>query len=183
MSPEEYKKYSKKTRADGKRFEKFIEKLFNKFFNWEIHCYQSKQKQYNIGENRAGVEIKYDERSLDTKNVYIEYEEKAKQRKGSYVKSGILRKDNSWLFVIGHQDGLIFCFSIKLLLRLYKRNKKTKKYELKKTPTSKSFLIPIEDAKRMAEWYFKKRCIRPSEKPSRDLTKVWKMINNKQIED
>ena len=61
--------------------------------------YTSKKFQYKVGENTAGIEIKHDMMFRKTNNLFIEI--KTKCRNGSWLKSGIYRNDNTWLFLIG----------------------------------------------------------------------------------
>ena len=63
--------------------------------------YSSKKYQLNEGENLLGAEIKRDGLFRKTGNLYIEIKEKSHPQKKKYIDSGIYRKDNSWLFVIG----------------------------------------------------------------------------------
>lgn len=105
----------------------------------------STQYQYGEGENILGIEIKNDKKFRDTGNLYIEVEEKADAINSEYVKSGIFRDDNSWLYLIG--DYLtIYIFAVNFLVAMYK----TGKYRDTVTPTSKGFLIPLGDANKYA---------------------------------
>lgn len=103
--------------------------------------YSSQKYQYEVGENMLGAEIKRDGRFRDTGNLYFETAEKAHPDNAKFVPSGIHRKDNSWLFVIGDEE-TIYIFSIKYLSLLEERYKKVS------GPTSKGFLMPIEDAEK-----------------------------------
>ena len=58
-----------------------------------------------------------------------------------YIPSGIYRKDNSWLFVIGDEK-IVYIFSTKYLKKLECR------YEQRIKTTSKGFLIPITEAEK-----------------------------------
>lgn len=101
--------------------------------------------QYDEGENILGIEIKNDKMFRDTGNLYIEVEEKADANNKNYVKSGILRNDNSWLYLIG--DYLtVYIFAVNLLVGLYE----TKKYKNVEKPTSRGFLLPLGDANKYA---------------------------------
>lgn len=56
----------------------------------------------NEGENKIGVEIKFDEKSKDTHNFYFEYAEKHKKTQDkSFYPSGVIKNDNSYWFLIG----------------------------------------------------------------------------------
>jgi hypothetical protein len=84
-------------------------------------------------------------RFKETGNLFIEYEEKATQRPGDFVKSGIARADNTWLYVVG-DFGCVFLFSKKLLVEL----KETGNYQVKQShsQTSWGYLLPITDAEK-----------------------------------
>lgn len=99
--------------------------------------------QTQVGENKAGIEIKLDQRMKETGNVYIETAEKANPENGSYVPSGIYREDNTWLYAIGDYS-TVYVLPKKYLQMLEKR------YEQKQIATSKGFVMPVEDAEKYA---------------------------------
>jgi len=101
--------------------------------------YASKAFQVKEGENMLGAEIKRDGNFQKTGNLYIETAEKSHPDIQSFSPSGIYRKDNSWLFVIG-DERCIYIFATKYLQMLEKR------FEVRFTPTSRGFLIPLPDA-------------------------------------
>jgi len=103
-----------------------------------IMNYGSKKYQHEKGENLAGIEIKNDTKFTETGNLYIETEEKANPLNKNYIKSGIYRNDNTWLYIIGDFD-LFFIFGKNILILLHKSDK----YRPVTTPTSKGFLLPI----------------------------------------
>ena len=86
-----------------------------------------------------GAEIKRDGKFRETGNIYIETSEKSHPDKPEFTPSGILRKDNSWLYVIGDEK-TIYIFSTKYLQLLANR------YQVKETPTSRGFIMPISEA-------------------------------------
>ena len=88
-----------------------------------------------------GAEIKRDGNFRKTGNLYIETAEKSHPDNKNYVPSGIFRKDNSWLFVIGDEETL-YIFATKYLQRLSDRYK-----EVIKT-TSIGRLMPIAEAEK-----------------------------------
>lgn len=168
---EKYDEYRKQKTEQGNDFQKLIEKLLKRFFDLSIQCFETKDEQYNIGENKIGLEIKYDDIIKETGNLFIEYAEKATKREGPYALGGILKNDNSWLYIIGDFKE-IYCINIKTLRRMYEKNKKRTKYpwvenELK---TSLGFLISKEKALKICLWWFLKN------------RKGWKLhINKKEI--
>lgn len=101
--------------------------------------YSSRRYQNTEGENMLGAEIKRDGKFRGTGNLYIEVCEKSHPDNSCYIPSGIHRKDNSWLYVIGDEK-TVWIFSTKYLRLLEGRYKKVSK------PTSKGFLIPIAEA-------------------------------------
>lgn len=105
--------------------------------------YASRKGQIQHGENMLGAEIKRDGKFRETGNLYIEFAEKAHPDNADYVRSGIMRQDNSWLFVIG-DEAAVFIFSTKYLRLLAPR------YEIVEKPTSRGFLLPLVDAEKYA---------------------------------
>jgi hypothetical protein len=101
--------------------------------------YASRRFQIDHGENMLGAEIKRDDRFRETGNIYLEVAEKSDPRNPNYIASGIMRQDNSWLFVIG-DERCIYIFSTKYLRLLSKRYKKVT------TPTSIGYVMPIAEA-------------------------------------
>lgn len=103
--------------------------------------YSSRMFQNSEGENMIGAEIKRDGQFRTTGNLYIEIAEKSHPDNYGFIPSGIHRKDNSWLFVIGDEK-TIYIFSTKYLVMLQN------KYITVGIPTSKGFLMPICDAEK-----------------------------------
>jgi len=103
--------------------------------------YASRKYQNDYGENMLGAEIKRDGMFRETGNLYIETAEKSHPDNLNYIPSGIYRRDNSWLYVIGDEQ-TIYIFSTKYLRLLEPRYKKKTK------TTSKGFLMPLRDADR-----------------------------------
>ncbi len=82
-------------------FEVFIDKQF-KARGVDIGLYYGRDLQY-AGESEAGIEIKYDIKSRDTHNYYIEYQERMRNT-GAWVDSGILKNDNTRFYLFGTMD-------------------------------------------------------------------------------
>lgn len=108
----------------------------------------SRKFQFETGENLQGFEIKYDSRctgcSTDkppTNQLSIEIAEKTNSSNAYYVKSGIYRDDNSWLYIQGNYHQF-WVFSKKLLLLLHESGR----YKENTLPTIKTFYLPITDA-------------------------------------
>jgi len=103
-----------------------------------ISVFKTKEYQFKFGECREGIEIKYDRRSLDRMQLSIEVEER-KDLDSPWVKSGILKKDNSWLYVQGN-DEWAYIFMKKILVHIF--NKRNPQIEIP-VPTIKTFFIDI----------------------------------------
>lgn len=101
--------------------------------------YASRRFQIEQGENMLGAEIKRDGEFNKTGNLYIETAEKSHPDNERYVASGIMRQDNSWLYVIGDEQ-VIWIFSTKYLRWLKPRFKPVE------TPTSQGYLLPRVEA-------------------------------------
>jgi hypothetical protein len=133
-------------------FQDFVIDLFIRELGIPISIYSSKDYQIGVGENRQGFEIKYDSRILETGNVSIEVAEKSKRDESApYVRSGILRRDNTIFYVQGNLD-IVFLFSKRELVRRYYCDFKDKVREF--NGTIKKFHIPLNLAKSIAIKFF-----------------------------
>jgi len=138
-----YENYSEEKRNEGEEYQDFVvNKLYE--IGLVIVTYISRKYQFTEGENKAGLEIKFDERLEETGNLYIEIAEKSNPDNENYVSSGIYRKDNSWLWAIGNYQ-FIYIFSKKYLKLLYV-SKRYQEVE-NKTKTSRGFLLPTIKSK------------------------------------
>lgn len=127
--------YYKEMLSKGLHFQDFvIDELYK--IGLPVISYSSKEYQNLIGENKAGIEIKLDQKFRDTGNIYIEYAEKTNADNLNYIDSGILRSDNTWLYLIGDYK-TIFIFSKKQLCFLMNSN--NVKHIV--TATSKGYLL------------------------------------------
>lgn len=82
-----------------------------------LNAYMSRKYQFNVGESLSGIEIKHDSKITQTGSIYFESMAVKKDKKG-LVEGGILRKDNTWLYIIG-TDNRAYAFSKKLLQAKY----------------------------------------------------------------
>lgn len=121
----------------GLEYQDFISKALN------ITNYSSKKYQYDLGENSLGIEIKLDTRFEETGNIYFETHEKTRAENANFVESGINRKDNSWLYLIGNYKKA-FVFAKKYLPKILENCREVT------ISTSKGLLLPIEKAERFA---------------------------------
>ena len=132
----------------GNKYAQYIHKIFA--IEWcvpehMVKPYETQGEQWAIGENKLGVEIKYDEKSIKSPNLYIEVKEKSVPSKPTYSASGIYRVDNSWLFLIGNYD-IYYVFEIDAIRRLESEGD----WRRVKTPTSLGFLLPKTEAEKAA---------------------------------
>lgn len=135
--------YAKKL-PQGLEFQDFVTDKLMDILGISLSTYQSKKYQLK-GENRQGIEIKFDDRMKTTGNLYIETEEKSNPDNMCFVRSGIYRDDNTWLYIIGDYSTL-FIFGKQTL-----RNMDTMgNYRKVEIPTSRGFLIPLESANKYA---------------------------------
>jgi len=132
---------------EGLEFQDFISDLLLTELGFALTSYCSRQYQWLHGENRQGVEIKLDRRILETGNVSIEVAEKSAAHINGWTDSGIMRKDNAWLYVQGNKE-IVFIFG-KVILQLQYRAKYLDKVREPK-PTIRTFLMPIAEARRIA---------------------------------
>lgn len=136
-----YKTYYFEKLEEGLEYQDFITELLIKEIGISLSTFSSKNYQNKIGENRQGFEIKFDNKMLDTGNIYIEVKEKSNPNNENYVNSGIYRNDNTWLYLIGNYQ-TVYIFGKSHLKLMYE----IKKYREVKTKTSIGFLLPILDA-------------------------------------
>ena len=129
----------------GLQFQDFVIDLLMRELGFALSNYSSRRWQFEVGENRQGIEIKLDRRILETGNISIEVAEKSKSSNSKFIPSGIMREDNTWLYIQGNPD-IIFIFAKTLLRGLYKSGK----YRINEMPTIQRFLLPIKDAEAYA---------------------------------
>lgn len=138
---------------DAEEFQDFVsEKLRSANPCIIIQAYCSKKYQRSHGESASGIEIKHDRRingedgNKPTRNIYIETSEKPYPEYSEFIPSGILRNDNTWLYLVGDYTEA-FLFSKKMLFRIYIRIGEYKDIGLREvsTPTSQGFVIPTNN--------------------------------------
>lgn len=106
----------------------------------------SKKYQMN-GENMLGLEIKHDLRlhgedgNRATGNLYIETHEKADPSRPYFVKSGIYREDNSWLYGVGDYS-VFYVFPKNILIRVDQKKDSPLWLVRRENDTSKGFTMP-----------------------------------------
>lgn len=133
---------------ESMEYQDFVVDILIKNLGLVISNYSSRRYQFNIGESRQGIEIKLDKRISPKGNVSIEVFEKSKASNNMWVKSGILREDNTWLYIQGNYE-YIFIFSKRSLRKIYEDKYYRRVWEPK--PTIKTFLITFDEAKAICE--------------------------------
>ena len=118
----------------------------------------SKRYQNEVGESISGYEIKLDRRFRDTGNLYFEYAEKSNPHNENYVPSGFLRKDNTWLWIIGDYKE-VWIIGKRSIQRLYdyctnERFRQSKGIKFVKQETSMGMCVPIKVINTIAVNYF-----------------------------
>lgn len=144
MGKSDMTEYYQKQLQTGLEYQDFICELLLKELGFPIITYASKKYQYTKGENKHGIEIKYQSLIQKYNNLYIETEEKSNENNLQFIKSGIYRDDNCWLFLTGDYQ-TVWIFGTRILIGLH-GTKKYKETEPKDYKTSKGFLLPVEAA-------------------------------------
>ena len=105
---------------------------------------EDKLFQYQVGENRQGHEVKLDSRCTETGRLSIEIAEKTRASNHAWQPSGILRRDNSWLYIQGNYQR-VFVFPKSWLVRYFLS--KIEPSEIHESyGTVRKFYLPIETA-------------------------------------
>ena len=130
----------------GLEYQDFVCEVLLKELGFPIITYASLKYQYKKGENKQGIEIKYQSKMTEYKSIYIETEEKSNENNANFVPSGIFRDDKTWLFLTGNYN-ILFIFSVRFLRRMFKSNL-FKQVEPKKIKTSKGFVLSFADAEK-----------------------------------
>lgn len=140
-------RYRHEKSESGTRYQDFVVELLWIRRGLPIMQFASREYQIRKGESLTGVEIKNDEKYAETGNLWIEVGEKAMPRDGDFAPAGILRGDNSWLYVIGDYR-TVFVFAKRNLVLLHE----AKRYPVIENArkTSIGFLLPRADARRWA---------------------------------
>ncbi|MCC0632051.1 hypothetical protein KGF47_18295 [Clostridioides sp. ZZV13-5731] len=135
------------------QFEVFIDHKFLEF-GVDIGLFYNEEGQYSKGECEAGIEIKYDMKSKETGNLYIEYAEKLNSHNKDWVNSGIFKNDNTRYFLIGTKE-LFWILRKRDLLDLYEELNQSRgvsgcRMVKAKRDTSLGFIISKEKANKMS---------------------------------
>ena len=133
--------YYKEMLEKGLEYQDFVMEKLIEELGISLTQYSSKKFQYTVGENKQGIELKFDDRYKKTGNLYIETAEKSNANNTRFISSGIYRNDNTWLYLIGNYE-MIFIFSKKYLVYIHKKHL----YKEIEIPTSQGFLLDSEGA-------------------------------------
>lgn len=139
----------KRSMENGLEFQDFVaDQLFE--HGLFVQYYASRRYQYERGESRQGVEIKFDSWCTKSQRLSIETAEKTRID-GPWSPSGIYRKDNTWLYVQGNYE-VFFIFSKTQLqsLHVWENPDGSLRLERKEEPTVRAFYMPFEVAERWA---------------------------------
>lgn len=144
--------YYKEKLQKGLEYQDFITDILISELGIALSSYASEKHQYTKGENKQGFEIKHDMMYEETNNLYIETAEKTNKLNENFIKSGIFRNDNTWLYIIGNYKE-VFIFSKKHLILMYEKGN----YKKAGNDTSQGFLLDKESA----EMYCVKKILIP----------------------
>ena len=139
-----YDSYYKDKLEQGLEYQDFVADVLYEI-GLPIFNYNSKKYQIAKGENKLGIEIKFDNMFSNTGNFWIEVQEKSNPNNTHYVDSGIFRHDNTWLYVIGNYE-VIYIFAKKHLQEFSRKSIIIEN----STKTSRGFLLNKTDADRLS---------------------------------
>jgi len=136
--------YYQKQLAAGQEYQDFIADQLWDLRKWRVQNYTSARYQLTKGENSQGLEIKHDTLMKKTGNLYIEISECADPYHPHFP-SGIYA-GHSICYLIGDYERA-FLFYTDLLQNIHRRQL----YRTISIPrtTSRGFLLPIKDVRRM----------------------------------
>lgn len=112
-----YDSKNKRSFADGMEFQDFVVSEFNKW-GFYIQLHASRLYQFNKGESVQRVEIKLDRECVKYDHLSIEVQER-KNNMGSWVNSGIYRKDETIFYIQGNTE-VLYMFLRRDLVKWHK---------------------------------------------------------------
>jgi hypothetical protein len=136
---EEWQQQSKEYQdlyEQGLRWQDWASKILAERMYLTVTSLVSYEGQTETGETLQGIEFKLDLKYQKTGNLYIETHEKRAAGNGEYVPSGLLRQDNTWLWIQGDYHNL-FGFAKRWLMRVHQ----AETCKVVETPTSRGFLL------------------------------------------
>lgn len=127
--------------ADGMEFQDFVVEQFNAWGLY-IQLYSSKRYQFERGESVQRVEIKLDNRCVETGRLSIEVGERTSINK-TWVQSGIYRSDNTCMYIQGNRE-ILYLFDRKVLVRYHQQRENGLYQESPRdNPTVRKFYLPF----------------------------------------
>lgn len=133
---------------DGLEFQDFVCESLSKY-GIILQNLASRKYQYTVGENLQGFEIKLDQRCTETNRLSIEVAERSRNDSSlTWSDSGIMRKDNSWLYIQGNRK-ILFIFTKVGLVAWYRMRVRPEDVS-EKYGTIKTFYLPMEIARERA---------------------------------
>jgi hypothetical protein len=110
----------------------------------------SKKYQFEVGENLQGYEIKLDNNCTLTGRLSIEVAEKTRDDDSlPWTPSGILRNDNTWLYIQVNYS-VLYIFAKRFLLNYYDSKKDIPGFIVAKRGTVKTFYVSNDNARKHA---------------------------------
>lgn len=146
--------YYKKQLERGLIYQDFVYEILHRHGIATV-AYGSKLFQQKLGENKARIEIKFDDKLKATGNLWIETQEKSDPRNADYVVSGIYR--DCCEYVIGNYD-VIYRMATTALRLVHQTGRYAERENGLKT--SRGFLLPSENAARFAIAVYRVDCER-----------------------
>lgn len=137
--------------AEGQEYQDFICDRLMRGYGICVGQYGSRKYQYEVGESASGIEIKYDKRMRETGNVYFEVAEKSNADNAEYVESGVRRKDNTWLYLIGDYSEALMFSKEQVLKSIYATHdgfREKNGIRRRQTATSIGYTFPVEFCKK-----------------------------------
>ena len=128
-------------------YEDFVYSLLQRRCGLTVVNYRSAEWQGRVGENSGGIEIKFNKKYDETGNLWIEFYRKSTSSQADYTGSSLVKYQTCWLFVTGTYK-TVFVFTKS---RLEDERQKRNTLIENKSKTSQGFLLPGEDAERLAE--------------------------------
>ena len=139
--------YYEKKLKQGLEYQDFVFDQLRKMDAMPIFLgsYASQEYQYKKGESLSGLEIKYDDKLKTTGNLYIEYQEKTEASNIDFKPSGIMRDDNTWLYLIGnYEQAFIFMKKALKAYCLWALDKALIEAKTCSQGTSRGYILPMK---------------------------------------
>jgi len=166
----DYEPYRKQQIENGQVFQDFVVDVSWHLVGLAVVQYTSKLYQHAVGESKSRCEIKWDMQYAKTGNLWIETGEKARPREGDYYPSGIMRDDNTWLYIIGDYDRIFYCQ--KNILQMLSRMERRFPPRENGTKTSLGFLLPVSEMEKYAGVIVEPQCSKVIHKSREEMQRA-----------